>query len=99
MIDNILERCRVPYKDKSRPLDRHTVTYKARENLYLTPMGRPFAVYCHSYYVYPKCEVYYRMFESVDVSYKFYHDKIAPENLVSFDKYLRKIVNNMRVVK
>ena len=99
MIDNILEQCRIPLKDKSRPLNEQSVTYKARENFYLTPQERPFVVECFSYLRRQTCKVYYRMFESVDVGYKVYHDKLAAENLVKFDKYLRKIVNNMRVVK
>ena len=99
VIDNILEQCRIPPNDKSKPLNKQSLSYKAQKNLYLTPMGRPFAIECRSYLDRQDCVVYYRMFESVDVSYKFYHDKIAPENLVNFDKYLRKIVNNMHVAK
>lgn len=71
-------------------------SFMAKNGLNNTHFNRPFVVDCQTA-IHIVCEVYYRLYPSIDIAYGFYVEKMEPKYFLEFDKYIRDILENMRV--
>lgn len=92
-----LTRCVVASKDPKEPRERRPAQYMSDNTQYTTAVGRPFVMGCRQHMGFLFCDTYYRLYESVDVSYAIYPAKFDESKIIFFDQYIRQLIENMRV--
>lgn len=99
-LPNGLTACHVQPDDKTIPIEHWGVTYRADPEVYSAPFGRPFVVDCWPG-VRPElleCHVTYKLYETLNVAYRFWPKNIPIDQIIEFDSGLREKIAASRIV-
>ena len=99
LLDNGLERCRVLPDDADIPQDHWPFYIRAPLALYSTPFGNHFTADClwGSVPGTHRCGVTYKLYDTLNVSYRFQPRRLPIDGLIDFDQELRVWIDSMRV--
>lgn len=90
VLPNGLMRCYRPPADRTTPREDWTVQYQAPPHVYAAPFGRPFVVDCWTpWRGVRQCDVNYRLFAAVNLTYRFNGRRIAIADIIDIDRALR----------
>ena len=98
-LDNGLLACLVRPDITGRPREHWPFAAQAPLDLYTAPFGRPFMVHC-TWGFRPgthQCDVTYKLYETVNVSYRFEPGRLPLDDLIDFDRGLRASIESMRI--
>ncbi len=94
-----LERCRVRPDDKEIPLEYWPFYLRAPLELYSTPFGHSFSAEC-TWGAVPgthRCSVGYKLYDTLNISYRFEPGRLPIDGLIEFDRELRVWIDSLRV--
>ena len=96
---NGLTICRVRPEDQEIPQEHWPFAAQAPIKIYGAPFDRPYTMYCLWGVVRGthQCSVTYKLYETVNLAYRFAPHRLPIEDLIEFDRELRAWIESSRV--
>ena len=87
------------------PLERYVdrrywpVSYQARHDVYTTPLGRPFVIWCRMWDNFGNryCDILYKLTETLTLGYRFNTGRVPASDIIIFDRNLRTNIEAAKV--
>jgi hypothetical protein len=93
--------CRMPSEDKKFMGNMELAAYQTLPEIYSTPLGGKLTVACDepyaSEYAGRDCDVDYKYYEDLNISYEFYRKDLPIIKLLDYDRALRSYIDKIQV--
>lgn len=93
--------CRMPSEDKKFMGDMELAAYQTLPDIYSTPLGGKLTVACDEPYASQNsgrdCNVDYKYYEDLNISYEFYRKDLPITKLLDYDSALRRYIDKIQV--
>lgn len=97
VLPNGLIACSAPPDDKTKPRNTWATFYQALPDVYGVPFDRPFVVKCLYIVTVMQCNVIYKLYRTVNITYQFWRGRLPISQIIEFDRGLRKRLESHRV--